>query len=57
MRRLPLLKDYAEILCPPSIICLSCAKWSEENGCPEDEETREIAVWGNCAKHHKPILK
>lgn len=57
MRRLPLLKDYAEILCPPSSICLSCSKWSDKTGCPEDAETREMAIWGNCEKFHNPILK
>lgn len=49
-RKLPKLPNVVDIICPPSIICKECPRWSDTYGCPEDEETRAIAVWGNCPK-------
>ena len=50
MRTLPKLKDVVEVIHHPSILCLDCALWSNENGCAHgrDEESTSMAIFGYC---------
>lgn len=53
---LPKLKGVIEIVCPPSIICLTCTLWNNMRGCENGRDTEQttMAIYGCCPKM-KPI--